>query len=86
MSYESASHTFGLVECWISNTYCCFLKAGAIEKIKTNTVFDIQHSTSPNWLHAKVINLKLSIRFMPCPFTGPKMFCAGPNILYQPKN
>ena len=23
---------------------------------------------------------------MPCPFTGPKMFCAGPNILYQPKN
>ena len=23
---------------------------------------------------------------MPCPFTGPKMFCAGPNILSQPKN
>ena len=23
---------------------------------------------------------------MPCPFTGPKMFCAGPNILCQPKN
>ena len=23
---------------------------------------------------------------MPCPFTGSKMFCAGPNILYQPKN
>ena len=22
---------------------------------------------------------------MPCPFTGPKMFCAGPNILSQPK-
>ena len=21
---------------------------------------------------------------MPCPFTGPKMFCAGPNILSQP--
>jgi hypothetical protein len=20
---------------------------------------------------------------MPCPFTGPKMFCAGPNILSQ---
>ena len=26
------------------------------------------------------------IKFMPCPFTGPKMFCAGPNILCQPKN
>ena len=23
---------------------------------------------------------------MPCPFTGRKMFCAGPNFLGQPKN
>ena len=23
---------------------------------------------------------------MPCPFTGPKTFCAGPNFLNQPKN
>ena len=23
---------------------------------------------------------------MPCPFTGHKMFCAGKNILCQPKN
>ena len=23
---------------------------------------------------------------MACPFKGPKMFCAGPNILSQPKN
>ena len=23
---------------------------------------------------------------MPCPFTGPKMFCAGPNFLSQPKH
>ena len=23
---------------------------------------------------------------MPCPFTGPKMFCAGQNFLSQPKN
>ena len=23
---------------------------------------------------------------MPCPFTGPKMFCAGLNILCQSKN
>ena len=23
---------------------------------------------------------------MPCPFTGPKMFCAGPNFWSQPKN
>ena len=25
-------------------------------------------------------------RLMPCTFTGPKMFCAGPNFLSQPKN
>ena len=23
---------------------------------------------------------------MPCPFTGPKMFCGGPNFSSQPKN
>ena len=23
---------------------------------------------------------------MPCPFTGPKMFCASLNLLSQPKN
>jgi hypothetical protein len=23
---------------------------------------------------------------MPCPFIGPKIFCAGPNFLSQPKN
>ena len=27
-----------------------------------------------------------SLRLMPCPFTGPKMFFAGPNFLSQPKN
>jgi hypothetical protein len=25
-------------------------------------------------------------RFMPCPFTGPKMFCAGQNVLSHSKN
>ena len=25
-------------------------------------------------------------RLMSCPFTGPKMFCASPNFLSQPKN
>ena len=23
---------------------------------------------------------------MPCPFTGPKMFCASPNFLRKPKS
>ena len=28
----------------------------------------------------------LCIKIMPCPFTGPKMFCACPNFLSQPKD
>ena len=27
-----------------------------------------------------------ALHLMPCPFTGPKMFCANPNFLSQPKN
>ena len=30
--------------------------------------------------------LAIENNVLPCPFTGPKMFCAGPNILCQPKN
>jgi hypothetical protein len=26
------------------------------------------------------------LHILPCPFTGPKMFCACPNFLSQPKN
>ena len=29
---------------------------------------------------------KRKYRLMSCPFTGPKMFCAGPNFLSQTKN
>jgi hypothetical protein len=32
------------------------------------------------------INKEVQIYLMPCPFTGPKMFCAGPNFLSQPNN
>ena len=32
------------------------------------------------------INKEVQIYLMPCPFTGPKMFCADPNFLSQPKN
>ena len=40
-------------------------------------------------LFQSLINVPLRKDFktglMPCPFTGPKMFCAGPNFLSQPK-
>ena len=29
---------------------------------------------------------KFTNLFMPCPFTGPKMFCVGPKFLSQSKN
>ena len=35
---------------------------------------------------AKLKNKQVAKILMPCPFTGPKMFCAGPNFLSQPKN
>ena len=52
------------------------------------------------WFHMKIWNSKFFgakiywILFssnckqlvLPCPFTSPKMFCAGPNFLSQPKN
>ena len=31
-------------------------------------------------------NKEVQIYLMPCPFTGPKFFCAGPNFLSQPNN
>ena len=35
----------------------------------------------------KKSKIKLSLlSLLPCPFTGPKMFCANPNFLSQPKN
>ena len=32
-----------------------------------------------------LVNLKELERLIPCPSTGPKMFCAGRNFLSQPK-
>ena len=29
---------------------------------------------------------KFQQNVMPCPFTGPEMFCAGPNFLSKSKN
>ena len=31
-------------------------------------------------------SLEMDGTLMPCPFTGPKMFCAGPSFLSEPKN
>ena len=46
--------------------------------------FEIQMSV-PNFLNCTKTQYTHK-NLMPCPFTGPKMFCAGPNILSQPKN
>ena len=32
-----------------------------------------------------IVNTILGKKIMPCPFTGPKIFCAGPNFLCQNK-
>ena len=38
------------------------------------------------FLHTKYLPFVGVTPCMPCPFTGHKMFCAGPNFLSQPKN
>ena len=40
----------------------------------------------PWWLRHRNKQLISKKSFMPCPFTGPKMFCAGPNVLSHSKN
>ena len=49
---SSAVYWFGRVEFWILNICCCFLLAGAVEKIKTN----IPISTRPNQWATEDIN------------------------------
>ena len=41
-----------------------------------------------NWLFFLLEEQKgmFFFKLMPCPFSGPKMFYAGPNFLSQPKN
>ena len=39
-----------------------------------------------NWKEWFRTGTVLNITLMPYPFTGPKMFCAGPNFLSQPKH
>jgi hypothetical protein len=41
---------------------------------------------SRNKLNLTIALLFCTGKFMPCPFTGPKMFCVGPNFLSQPQN
>ena len=34
----------------------------------------------------EIFTVDLTLLVMPCPFTGPKMFCASQNSLSRPKN
>ena len=39
----------------------------------------------PDYYNDKVVGAQVTT-LLPCPFTGPKMFCAGQSFLSQPKN
>ena len=43
-------------------------------------------SLDPKTSTKRSVESVLTNTLMPCPFTGPKMFGAGPNILCQTKN
>ena len=52
-----------------------------------NLCNDVQHLPHPSGWNRVQVSENLDATFlMPCPFTGPKMFCDGPNFLSQPKN
>ena len=84
--------------CQISNIWYCFLQVGAIKEIKTNVQnwthpnktlgnakrdnYEMCQMTGNTTLSTKE---QSDIKLMPCPFTGPKMFWAGPNLLCQNK-
>jgi len=57
------------------------------ERIKdTSTRFEmLQGKNQISVIYALDVDLH-QYSFMPCPFTGPKMFWAGPNFLCQTKN
>ena len=38
----------------------------------------------PDYYNDKVVGAQVTL--LPCPFTGPKMFCASQKFLSQPKN
>ena len=50
------------------------------------TVDRISAICSQNSKTLQVLDLSSGQGLMPCPFTGPKMFCAGPHFLCQTKN
>ena len=52
---------------------------------KMFTTFELSATYLPDVL-ACYSRCLVSKELMPCPFTGPKIFCAGPNFLRQPKN
>ena len=51
---------------------------------KMFTTFELSATYLPDVL-ACYSRCLVSKELMPCPFTGPKIFCAGPNFLSQPQ-
>ena len=51
--------------------------ASGTEKEKRERLFNFKQDIQQVFICRKL---------MPCPFTGPKMFCAGSNFLSQPKH
>ena len=64
-------------------TILCHVKWGLWKVVKNNQNGKMIGFTDFTYL---VTTIFKGFTFMPCPFTGPKMFWAGPNFLCQTKN
>ena len=62
-----------------------------MRSLRKKTLHGIKSKSEPYQKHFSAArffgqNLVNNYSQMPCPFTGPKMFCPGPIFLSQPKN
>ena len=76
---------------WIFGYFQAFLSSGVRKSYQnwikmTSNLSGVVPFWFPKNVHVKGISSQSAPNCMPCPFTGPKMFCAGPNFLSQSKN
>ena len=71
---------------WISNVAKLILQqSGCLKKLWDNLIIHLNCRQTRKFVPAAV-NDNTNCLLMACPFTGPKMFCAGSNVLSYSKN
>ena len=91
---DSAEQISGRMECTENGPQfvagkvmvCSFLGLATFQKLLQAFASFCMQAFACKLLHASFCILQKCKLLMSCPSTGPKMFCAGPNVLGQTKN